>query len=383
VYYSQRDDFEDPNSYGNYWDFPQSKKHFEKYLEGKAKPQLRELLTGYGPLGLIWFDHGLYTAQQAQQVIDLVRGLQPRCLVNGRVGNYGQELMGDYQNLSNHGLPASGVQEYFEALQTLNDSWGCNKFDDRWKSSRTVIHNLVDAVSKGGNYLLDVGPTAAGRFPQEAVDIFERVGEWLRLNGESIYGTSASPFIELPWGRCTVKGEKLYLHVFDWPHDAVLSLAGLRNDVKKAYLLKDKDRILNLTREGSKLIIGLPNKPPDENDTVTVLEIVGKPEVAPPVVTQDRLSSITLDYDTAVTAGRAIKRFNRLGKYHISKWLDPRDMITWSMKIDKAQRYQVWITYAAQKEWEGGKYQVSVGGTSLKATVVNWGIRTKVTAIPG
>ncbi len=85
VYYSQRDDWEDPNSYGNYWDFHESKRNFERYYEGKAKPQVRELLTGYGPLGLIWFDHGMYTVQQAEQMVDLVHSLQPRCLVNSRV----------------------------------------------------------------------------------------------------------------------------------------------------------------------------------------------------------------------------------------------------------------------------------------------------------
>jgi alpha-L-fucosidase len=373
VYYSQRDDWEDPNSYGNYWDFHESKRNFEKYYEGKAKPQVRELLTGYGPLGLIWFDHGMYTVQQAQQMVDLVHSLQPRCLVDSHVGKSWPELVGDYESLEDHELPPSEVQDYFEVPQTLNQSWGYNKFDDRWKPPREVVRQLVDVVSKGGNYLLDVGPTGEGTIPQPAVDIFEKVGAWVGLNGESIYGASVSPFGELPWGRCTVKGEKLYLHVFAWPQDGVLSLVGLKNEVKKAYLLLDSSRALGFSRDQGKLSVRLPGKPMDEEDTVVVLEIAGKPEVDPPVVMQKDSSPIKLTAVTAVTAGKAIKYYNVLGGYHVSQWGHPRDSVTWGMRIDQPGRYQVWITYAAQEEWEGGKYRVSVGSAPLEATVVNTG----------
>jgi alpha-L-fucosidase len=373
VYYSHVDDYEDPNSYGNYWDFHEYKRDFEKYYEGRAMAQVRELLTGYGPLGLIWFDHGTYTPQQAKQMVDLVHSLQPRCLVNGRVGNYGQPLMGDYQSLGDHELPASELQEYFEAIQTLNHSWGYNKFDDGWKPPREVVRQLVNAASKGGNYLLDVGPTGGGTIPQPAVDILEKVGGWVRLNGESIYGTSASPFGELPWGACTVKGEKLYLHVFEWPPDGELSLVGLKNEVKRAYLLLDSSRPLEFRRDEGRVSVRLPGKPVDEDDTVVVLEIAGKPEVEPPVLVQKGRSSIKLDYVTAVTAGKALKRFNRVGRYYISGWDDPQDSITWWMRIDQPGRYQVWIIYSAQKEWEEGKYRVSVGSASLEARVVDTG----------
>ena len=379
VYYSQRDDWEDPNSYANYWDFHESKRNYERYYEGKAKPQVRELLMGYGLLGLIWFDHGMYTAQQAEQMVDLVHSLQPRCLVNSRclydshVGKSWPELVGDYESLGDRELPASGAQQYFEVPQTLNHSWGYNKFDDRWKPPREVVHQLVDVVSKGGNYLLDVGPTGEGTMPRPAVDILEKVGAWMGLNGESIYGTSASPFEELPWGRCTVKGEKLYLHVFEWPEDGVLSLVGLKNEVKKAYLLLDSSRALDFSRDEGKLSVQLPGKPVDEDDTVVVLEIAGKPEVDPPVVVQKDSSPIKLTAVTAVTAGKAIKYYNPLGGYHVSRWDDPQDSVTWWIRINQPRRYQVWITYAAQEEWEGGKYRVSVGSVPLEATVVNTG----------
>ena len=321
----------------------------------------------------------MYTAQQAEQMVDVVHSLQPRCLVNSRVlvdshvGRSWPELVGDYESLEDRELPASGAQQYFEVPQTLNQSWGYNKVDDKWKPPREVVHQLVDVVSKGGNYLLDVGPTGEGTIPQPAVDIFEKVGAWVGRNGESIYGTSASPFAELPWGRCTVKGEKLYLHVFEWPQDGVLSLVGLKNEVKKTYLLLDRSRALDFSRDAGKLSVRLPGKPVDEDDTVVVLEIAGKPEVDPPVVMQEGRSPIKLTTVTAVTAGKAIKYYNFLGGYHVSRWDDPQDSVTWWIRINQPRRYQVWITYAAQEEWQGGKYRVSVGSAPLEAAVVNTG----------
>lgn len=371
VYYSHRNDNADPNAYSNTWDFHAYRRDFEKYYKGKAMAQVRELLRGYGPLGLIWFDSGIYTRRQAKEMVDLVHGLQPRCLVNGRVGNYGLPLMGDYQSLGDHELPSGELQQYFEAIQTLNHCWGYSKFDDDWKPPREVIRQLVNVVSRGGNYLLDVGATGEGTFPPAAVDILAKVGEWVRLNGESIYGTSASPFGELPWGRCTVKGEKLYLHVFEWPPEGELSLEGLKNEVKRAYLLQDSSRSLEFRRNGDRVSVRLPGRPVDKDDTVVVLEIGDKPEVRPPVVVQKGRSTIKLDYVTAVTAGKARKQFNRVGRYYISGWDDPQDSITWGMRNEQPGRYQVWIIYSVPKEWEGGKYQVSVGKVTLEAKVVD------------
>ncbi len=124
-----------------------------RYLREKSLPQLRELLTNYGPLGLIWFDRGIDTTEQAKRFIDLVHELQPQCLINGRVGNYGHELLGDYQNMNDNGMPTGGLDEYWETPQTLNGTWGYSKFDQEWKTPANVIQRMVEIVSKGGNYL--------------------------------------------------------------------------------------------------------------------------------------------------------------------------------------------------------------------------------------
>ena len=163
---------------------------------------------------------------------------------------------------------------------TLNGHWGYFKGDEKWKPAQTVIHNLVDIVSKGGNNLLNVGPTGAGVIPQGGVNDLEQVGAWMKVNGEAIYGTTVSPLKTQPsWGRVTKKGGKLYLHVFDWPKDGSLQIEGLKSPIKKAYLLADTNKkplpvgsgIDGLVR-WDKPFITLPSKPLDPIDTVVVLE---------------------------------------------------------------------------------------------------------------
>jgi alpha-L-fucosidase len=383
VYYSHREDWEHPYAYGNTWDFKTSQTNldamdrpelFRKYLDEKAIPQLKELLTNYGPLGIVWFDRGMYNQEQGKSFADLVHSLQPDGLVNGRVGHYDKELLGDYQSLTDNGMPSGGIEEYWESPQTLNDTWGYSKFDQNWKSPDVVIRKLVSVVSKGGNYLLNVGPTGEGVIPQPSIEILTRVGEWIRQNGESIYGTAPSPFpSELSWGFSTMKGDHLYLHVFDWPEDGFLKLKGLNNRVRKAYLLADKSTHLHVKRdENRQVLIRLPKEPPDKIDSVIVLEISGRPEVDPFVIRQEADESISLDYLSAATFGKAVKRFNRKGEeeqFHISKMQGPEDVIEWHVRINSPGRFEVLITYAAIPGWEDGCYIVKSGGQKIRSAV--------------
>jgi len=373
VYFSHREDWDHPDGFGNNWDYDRAKKDFARYLEEKSKPQLRELLSNYGPLGLVWFDRGMDTPEHTREFVDIVRQLQPRCLINGRVGGYGRDLMGDYQDMDDNGMPADGLQEYWETPQTLNTTWGYSRFDQQWKTPGDVIHRMVEIVSKGGNYLLNIGPMGDGTIPAPSVATLRKVGTWVRANGESIYGTSASPVREQPWGRSTVKGDKLYLHVFSWPGDGVLRMPGLKNELRSAYALADPSRKLTLQRIDGNVAITLPDKPLDELDTVIVLQLDGPPRVDPPVITQDTESPFELDSQLAVTSGRAVKRFNRDGKFHIAKWTGPEDTITWRLLVSQAGEYQVRIRYSARKESDGAKYAVTVGGQTLTGAVVETG----------
>ena len=265
--------------------------NFGRYVENYMKPQLRELVNNYGPLGVLWFDGEWipeWNEEYGKDTYLFVRSLQPDIIINNRVGKGRAGMQGltkegyfagDFgtpeQEIPTTGLP--GVD--WETCMTMNDSWGYKKNDDNWKSTEELLHNLVDIVSKGGNYLLNIGPTAEGLIPSESVDRLRDIGRWMHFNGESIYGTSASPFRKLDWGRCTQKAlpdgkTRLYLHVFEWPSDGRLEVPGLKSEIKEVYLLADKEHKLTFTYEGGdKSVISLPSKVIDKTDTVVVVEI--------------------------------------------------------------------------------------------------------------
>lgn len=237
-YYSQTQDWHEYDGVGNTWDWPdETGKNFQKYFDSKVVPQVRELLTGYGPVALIWFDTPRnMTREQSQQLADLVQTLQPDCLVSGRVGNG----LGDYDSTGDNQLSVGRVTRDWETPVTMNDTWGFRKDDSNWKTPAVLIRQLALAASRGGNYLLNVGPTAEGVIPQPSVDRLHEVGQWMRINGESIYGSSPSPYpYELPWGVMTSKPGRLYVHMYDPPAGS-FRLNGLKNKVQKAYTLNDR-----------------------------------------------------------------------------------------------------------------------------------------------
>jgi alpha-L-fucosidase len=379
-YYSQREDWDHPGGYGNNWDYDNDwgddfydHEKFTKYLREKAEPQLRELLTNYGPVGLVWFDRGMYTPEQGKELVSLVKGIQPATLINSRVGNYGQELLGDYQSMGDNGMPPGGLKEYWESAQTLNQTWGYSKFDTLWKSPETVIQRLVEIVSRGGNYLLNIGPEGNGEIPEATVEILGKVGPWVERNSESIYGTTANPFGELPWGYCTVRANKLYFFIRDWPKDCVLTIPRLSNHVKSAYLLRDKSVKLTVAQSENQIRVTLPLKPIDYPITVLAVELEGSPVTDPPIVFQNDTGSIELNYLTVITNGKTMTRFNRKGGFHISKWTGPDDSAKWIIHLDKAGKFRVNISYAAKKDWEGKKYKIIIGSSSFEKSVISTG----------
>jgi alpha-L-fucosidase len=254
--------------------------NYEKHLRG----QLRELLSNYGEIGVLWFDGEWIPEWNEAQGRDLekyLRSLQPSLIVNNRVGKRKQSP-GDFGTPEQE-IPATGTPGAdWETCMTMNDTWGFKKNDHNWKSTKDMLQKLVDIVSKGGNFLLNVGPTAEGEIPGPSVERLEAMGRWLDANGESIYGTTASPFAKLDWGRCTQKPGRLYLHVFDWPKDGKLVVPGLKNKVGKAYLLTDKDtKPLDVAQADNNITIHTPAESPDAIDSVLVLEIEGAAQASP------------------------------------------------------------------------------------------------------
>jgi alpha-L-fucosidase len=268
------------------WHHPEA--HNAKYFQ-HMRGQLEELLTNYGDVGVLWFDGEWideWTEQQGVELEKYVRRLQPHLIVNNRVGKR-KRSPGDFGTPEQH-IPATGTPGWdWETCMTMNDTWGFKKDDHNWKSTEDLIRKLVDVVSKGGNFLLNVGPTAEGQIPRPSIERLAGIGRWMDANGQSIYGTTASPFQRLPWGRCTAKPGVLYLHVFDWPGDGKLLAPGLQNDVAQAYLLADDARAeLTTRRTDEGVVVRVPAEAPDAIDTVVVLEIGGEPRVVQRAVKQ-------------------------------------------------------------------------------------------------
>ena len=268
---------------------------FERYVE-HLRNQVTELLTNYGDIGVMWFDgewESTWNHEYGQALYELCRELQPDVIVNNRVdkGRAGMAGMTRGAFAGDFGTPEQEIPETgtpgvdWESCMTMNRHWGYNKNDHDWKSARDLVRTLCDISSKGGNFLLNVGPTAEGTFPQEAVDRLRAIGDWMDVNSEAIYATQASPFEHLSWGRATVRaghGDEpttVYLHVFDWPTGGVLDVPGMGNEVVRAYLLTDRDKDLEVARGEGSIAIAVGGAAPDDYVSVIAMEIIGRPVV--------------------------------------------------------------------------------------------------------
>ena len=226
---------------------------FERY-NTYLKNQVTELLTNYGPIGVMWFDgqwEGTWTHPRGEELYNLCKRLQPNVIVNNRVdkgggsfgmtrteGGGGVQYRGDFGTPEQEIPPTGYPNGDWETCMTMNGHWGYNSHDHDFKTTADLIHKLADIASKGGNFLLNVGPTSEGEIPSESLRRLREIGKWMDVNGEAIHGTDAGPFETLAWGRCTQKAysagmagmggkgkaaTRLYLHVFDWPKDGKLT----------------------------------------------------------------------------------------------------------------------------------------------------------------
>ncbi|HTE11995.1 MAG TPA: alpha-L-fucosidase [Chitinophagaceae bacterium] len=261
-----------------HWDPAQTTKTMGQYIDDVAVPQVKELLTNYGDVALIWWDTPTGMTDEYAAKLDALLKLQPHIISNDRLKrpNYAGDYKTPEQRIPN--LSELDGKDW-ETCMTMNETWGYKSYANNWKSTETLVRNLIDIASKGGNYLLNVGPKADGTFPQESIDLLKGMGVWMKTNGEAIYDTKASPFGLFAWGRCTkkenAKNTTLYFSVFDWPKDGKLIIPGLQNKVVTASLLADKGKLkTGKTAEGT--IVNLPLKALDPIATVIKIEVKGK-----------------------------------------------------------------------------------------------------------
>ena len=377
-YYSQAQDWHEPG--GTYWNIEQGEPHWDpdlereplmNYINEKAVPQVKEILENYGGLDILWWDTPRGMTEEAAQALQDVADDYPAMLTNNRLY---RPWPGDFSTPEQH-VPPTGLNYDWEVCMTMNTSWGYKWYDNNWKSSESLIRMLVDIASKGGNLLLNVGPTALGEIPDSSVVRLQRIGEWMDKNGESIYGTSASPFFKLPWGRCTKKetekGNNLYLHVFDWPRDKMLRVPGLKANIKDVYLLTNTKQKFAYKFEDGDLLIHAPSVIFDPINTVVVVKTGKKLEIESnkPKLVEGEIV-LTADFADIHNPGYGSHAsLSGIGEEaFIRNWIDARTRLEWLFHTPETGTYSI---MAELKSGENQQLEVIIDDEKIIAPLEN------------
>jgi alpha-L-fucosidase len=349
---------------------------FGRYMDF-ATNQIKELVTKYDP-AVLWFD-GEWEHSNAEQrafaIGKMLLAMKPMLLINDRLFKR-EPGYGDFGTPENY-VPATGIRNadgtprLWEACYTMNwNGWGYNRAETEFHSASQLIRQLIEIVSKGGNLLLNVGPQPDGRIQADFQARLRRIGEWLKTNGEAIYGTTASPFERLPFfGRATVKGSTLYIHVMGWPRDGRIVLPGLRNKVLKACLLADRAKNLAVRRSARDVVVTGPARAIDPDATVVALELDGPPSAEPWTIGPAADGRVDLpvylaDIQSAMGQRAYLDFFYRTTM--LANWQNVNDYPEWAFTTAKPGSYEVRASYASM--WGGqAAYEVEVDGQKLAA----------------
>ncbi len=364
-YYSQAQDWHHPGGMGNNWDNTIKRVSSDEYVYEKALPEVKQLLTEYGDIAIFWWDTPReMTKEVVDSLYNITTALQPNIITNDRLG---KDYPGDHKTFERHGPRYKPEEKYWELCQPISGSWGYRSDDDNFKSTSTLIRNLIDQSSKGGNYLLNVSPTHEGTLKPEAIERLKAIGAWMNINSESIYGTQASPTTEVPdWGRITMKTVNnkgvLYLHVYDWKDNSALPIR-LINEVESCYLLTDPSRTFKTTTDDKGINVMLKGKAQDSVATVVVLKLKEMPNALPQrILGQDEngiviLPAFRAQYENLQGPGAQYDE----RKDCIGEWESETARVYWKFSINKPKLFNISAEFSGKEDTE---ITVSLNGIS-------------------
>jgi alpha-L-fucosidase len=377
-YYSHAFDWEHPDAPGNDWEYknpggdsnlyggrdwydlhPDLLVKAKKYVDEKVILQIRELINKYHP-DILWFD----TPQKLPlseniRILKAIREIDNNVVVNGRLVRFSNSNFGDYKNTADRPAEFYPVTGDWEAIPTTNESYGYHKYDSSHKPASHFIRLLASAASRGGNLLMNIGPKGDGVFDDKDLAILNGIGKWMDKNGESIYGTTASPLPYHSWGVSTIKKNKIYLHVFDWPKDGKLYVSGSAR-IDNGHLLTDPSKKITIkqTPGGDKILL-LPKQAPDRIDAVIVFDWKGQSSpdsfhFIVPNTKQERF----LAYDATQTGKGFSFGDGKTDRYYVESWKTKEQSLGWKFRAIEKQNFKLVIKYIAPGETSGGAYSV-------------------------
>jgi len=349
---------------------------FQHYLDRKVKPQVAELLTGYGDIGLLWFDvPRVLTAEQVQQLKDLVHKLSPHTIIDGRIGRD----LGNCSNTGDNGTVGVPVDAPWETGSSINESYGYKINATDYKTPEEIILKLIQVVAHGGNYLLNIGPRGDGTIPEKDRQILTEVGKWTKANGEAIFGTRMTPFTGacafLPqWGEFTQKGNQLYLIVTHWPKDGKVEVPLLQNQIKQITLLADPARTpLPYQRckdaNGNDLVVvSVPGNPPSAVASVIAVECAGgRLKLAPFKHEYDaakkQIYLAAANFQAYASNVKALSLYYDGEQKAIVNWRHGKGggpTVAWTYEVPEAGEYNLEMDYALNKRFAGLSVEVLI-----------------------
>jgi len=381
-YYSQAFDWGNKDAAGNDWDYdnpggdkllggrkwwltrPEFMAHARKYVDEKAIPQLRELIRMYDP-DILWFDtSSKLPPSENLRIMKAVREVTPRVVISGRLVSG----WGDYDDTTDRPAEFPPHEGDWEAIPTTDESYGWNKFDTSHKPPSHFIQLLAKAAARGGNVLLNIGPMGDGRIDPKDVAILKGIGDWWRVNGESIRGTTRTPLTPQTWGESTRKGDTLYLHVFQWPTNGQLVVGGLKSNFKpRAGLLSSENMMGAKDMAGFPLSrlnaldigIAVPARAPDQVDSVVVLNSEGDIQAD-----TNRLLQPTYPVETLRAFDGELHGGLRFGPGKktddvVTEWTKTNQFVTWPVRVEKSISYNVFVNYDADAASAGNTFTIT------------------------